>query len=691
MGNRLQLQLLAPDKWIPLRKLKAGHFSIPCLPTPLTRWPSVSSSEWIVIGKGSCCEVQVGSKQKWLLKKLKKASAEASVPESQVTEHFLPEAFLEQSSDAWLHHASRPTSMDRSWEPSAGEQSSFALVQDDHSAEDSSEVALAWNSSLAGSAAIPEVFTTSFAVSDHSERMAGAGECHGGEVCVAERLAQADRHREPVHHLPPQGVCSSSRSDGSAVGLYGGRCDHLRPGGIEAATSEEVARSSGSGDNEIAAAESRREDAATSRLTRAKRRIAEAQGRAGQSSRIAEREGRPRSHSRSDQEAAAAHREGLDREAELGSTRHPAIVIDSSSEAEAQAHSSSNTTDSESGFSRFARWFRRASRASSSSLEGPQTSRAATRATGLGCGAGGGQPHVRDVLLSSLDGRGRLGGDNKSPDAGSGACGAGTAPGGGCGAPERGRSAVSLGIGKMTKKAFATMKRGLKQTVHQGFLHLRRLHEALSIDFNEVHEILEASEYNLKMEIIEGIKEPFVVEVKMPPLPEYQNFAYRKAMETNFNAAGQLPLVGETFADSEQVKKQAELRGHSTMESVTLATGFDFFRPSRERRAFWQVEDDDPYCQVIAFPCGPWSPLHALRARDRHRAALLKWRRKKHVKLVNFAVALARKQMRRKKHFIMENGKPLSQLGMGVSSQFEEATGRTWFASGGDRPMPFWT
>ena len=82
--------------------------------------------------------------------------------------------------------------MDRSWEPSAGEQSSFPLVQDDHSAEDSSEVALAWNSSLADSAAILEVFTTSFAVSDHSERMAGAGERHGGEVCMAERLAQAE-------------------------------------------------------------------------------------------------------------------------------------------------------------------------------------------------------------------------------------------------------------------------------------------------------------------------------------------------------------------------------------------------------------------------------------------------------------------------------------------------------------------
>ena len=170
---------------------------------------------------------------------------------------------------------------------------------------------------------------------------------------------------------------------------------------------------------------------------------------------------------RSDQEAAAAHREGLDREAELGSARHPQIVIDSSSEAETQAHGSSNTTSSESGFSRFAR------------------------------------------CLSSPDGRGDLGGDNPGPDERSGACGAG-----GCGAHGRVRSRVSLGIGRMTKKSLATMKRGFKQIVHQGFLRLRRsrLHEALSIDFNEVHEVLGASEFNLKMDIIEGIKEPFVCE-----------------------------------------------------------------------------------------------------------------------------------------------------------------------------------
>ena len=45
---------------------------------------------------------------------------------------------------------------------------------------------------------------------------------------------------------------------------------------------------------------------------------------------------------------------------------------------------------------------------------------------------------------------------------------------------------------------------------------LRRLHEALTVDFNEIEDILEASEYNLKMDIIEGWKETFVSEMTIP-------------------------------------------------------------------------------------------------------------------------------------------------------------------------------
>ena len=40
LGNRIQFQLLSPDHWVRLERLRAGHSSIPCLPTPLSLWPS---------------------------------------------------------------------------------------------------------------------------------------------------------------------------------------------------------------------------------------------------------------------------------------------------------------------------------------------------------------------------------------------------------------------------------------------------------------------------------------------------------------------------------------------------------------------------------------------------------------------------------------------------------------------------
>ena len=35
LHNRVKFQLLADDHWVRLHKLKAGHFAVPCLPTPL--------------------------------------------------------------------------------------------------------------------------------------------------------------------------------------------------------------------------------------------------------------------------------------------------------------------------------------------------------------------------------------------------------------------------------------------------------------------------------------------------------------------------------------------------------------------------------------------------------------------------------------------------------------------------------
>ena len=91
------------------------------------------------------------------------------------------------------------------------------------------------------------------------------------------------------------------------------------------------------------------------------------------------------------------------------------------------------------------------------------------------------------------------------------------------------------------------------------------------------------------------------------------------------------------------------------MPSMTLGTGYDFMKDKHQQKALDEVDQEAPYAQVIAFPCGPWSPLQALRAKDRHRRMLMLWRRKKHHKLVRFAVKMSRKQMARGRHFIIEN------------------------------------
>ena len=193
-------------------------------------------------------------------------------------------------------------------------------------------------------------------------------------------------------------------------------------------------------------------------------------------------------------------------------------------------------------------------------------------------------------------------------------------------------------IGKITKSSFAKLKAGIRQAVHQGFLKLRRLHEILNVNYQDVQETIEASEYDLKMAIVEGEKDYFVSQLLMPALPAFGTEAEVLQTALQFARAG--PFLGETFTDTEQVKQQAERRGHTTMDSMTLPA-FDFFKDSAQK--------------IIAFPCGPWSPLQALRAKDKHRAMLLRWRRKRHKKLVDFAVNLAKRQLARGKHFIIEN------------------------------------
>ena len=58
------------SQWTSLSKLKAGHFSLNLLPHNLSKWPSLSSQRWHVIGIGGVCELQCEGKMSWKCQRL---------------------------------------------------------------------------------------------------------------------------------------------------------------------------------------------------------------------------------------------------------------------------------------------------------------------------------------------------------------------------------------------------------------------------------------------------------------------------------------------------------------------------------------------------------------------------------------------------------------------------------------------
>ena len=63
-SKKVQLRYVS-DGWIPLSKMRAGHFSMNLLPKPLTSWPTLTSQSWHVVGVGGCCEVQCEGRVSW--------------------------------------------------------------------------------------------------------------------------------------------------------------------------------------------------------------------------------------------------------------------------------------------------------------------------------------------------------------------------------------------------------------------------------------------------------------------------------------------------------------------------------------------------------------------------------------------------------------------------------------------------
>ena len=115
-------------------------------------------------------------------------------------------------------------------------------------------------------------------------------------------------------------------------------------------------------------------------------------------------------------------------------------------------------------------------------------------------------------------------------------------------------------------------------------------------------------------------------------------------------------FLSEVYTNSQRVMTEARKRGHRTGTPISLETGFDLLRPLDQRLAMKIVEEEDPYALVLAFPCGPFSPLRNLNPNgDPQKQAQ---RLEEGRALLQFAVKLARFQKKRGRHFILENPIP---------------------------------
>ena len=114
-------------------------------------------------------------------------------------------------------------------------------------------------------------------------------------------------------------------------------------------------------------------------------------------------------------------------------------------------------------------------------------------------------------------------------------------------------------------------------------------------------------------------------------------------------------LVSEVYTTSQNVMREAERRGHKVGPAMSLDNGWNFLLAEHRSRAMKVLEEEKPYCVVLAFPCGPFSPLQYLNTRG---LTSLDQRQADGLVLMEFAIEVAKLQMKGGRHFIMENPLP---------------------------------
>ena len=117
----------------------------------------------------------------------------------------------------------------------------------------------------------------------------------------------------------------------------------------------------------------------------------------------------------------------------------------------------------------------------------------------------------------------------------------------------------------------------------------------------------------------------------------------------------QMPLVTEVYTTAQNVMKEAMKAGHRVGTAMSLENGWNFLDPSHREKARLLVRKEKPFCLVLAFPCGPFSPLQHLNPLGQ---ATLDERQANGRILMNFAIELAEEQLAAGRHCLLENPLP---------------------------------
>ena len=173
------------------------------------------------------------------------------------------------------------------------------------------------------------------------------------------------------------------------------------------------------------------------------------------------------------------------------------------------------------------------------------------------------------------------------------------------------------------------VKTGLGQMIADAWSKHERDRQLIS---KSAKEVLEAMQVDWKNQMEEALNETFITTIAFP-------------------ASGRrTPLLQEIFTTSQRVTMAAQKNGHATSPALSLETGWDFRKKADREAAKQQVMEKKPYFLVLAFPCGPWSPLMRLNP-----AEDLTERQEEGLTFIQFCIELAIIQLEGGRHFLIEN------------------------------------